>query len=353
MQIDRGDLDAAVSRRIVDADQAAALWRFFGERHPARARFTGLNVAYFFGALVVIGAMGWLMTLGFQRMGPWAVCATAVAYGAAFTVAGDRLWHSGDLKIPGGLLYTMAVCMTPLAIWGLETATSFWAAGNPGNYRDFYPFIRGSWIWMEAGTVVVALLALRRVKFPFLVAPAAVALWFMSMDFAAYLAGDRHWQLALGQRVSITFGLAMLFVAYLVDHRTREDFAFWLYLFGMTALWGAITSMDSGSEWRRFLYCLLNLAFIAISVLLRRRVFLLYGAIGVNAYLVRLAWTVFKDSMLFPFALTALGLSVIAVTVKYQRNRQAVDARLQSWVPEWVRELLPRTRFAKGDLQYL
>ena len=73
-----------------------------------------------------------------------------------------------------------------------------------------------------------------------------------------------------------------------------------------------------------------------------------HGAIGVNFYLVRLAWTVFKDSMLFPFALTALGLSVIAVTVQYQRNRQAIDARLQSWVPEWVRELLPRTRFAQG-----
>jgi hypothetical protein len=348
MQIDRGDLDAAVSRQIVDGGQADALWRFFGERHPARARFTGLNVAYFFGALVVIAAMGWLMTLGFQKMGPWAVCAVAVVYGAAFAVAGDRLWRSADLKIPGGLLHTMAVCMTPLAIWGLETATGFWAAGNPGNYRDFYPFIRGSWIWMEAGTVVAALLALRRVKFSFLVAPAAVALWFMSMDFAAYLAGDRHWQLALGQRVSITFGLAMLFVAWLVDQRTREDFAFWLYLFGMTALWGAITSMDSGSEWRRFLYCLLNLGFIAVSVLLRRRVFLVYAVIGVNAYLVRLAWTVFKDSMLFPFALTALGLSVIAVTVKYQRNRLAVDARLQSWVPEWVRELLPRTRFAQG-----
>jgi hypothetical protein len=39
---------------------------------------------------------------------------------------------------------------------------------------------------------------------------------------------------------------------------------------------------------------------------------------------------------------------VIAVTVKYQRNRQAIDARLQSWVPEWVRELLPRTRLAQG-----
>ena len=176
---------------------------------------------------------------------------------------------------------------------------------------------------------------------------AAVSLWFMSMDLSAYLAGHGHWEAPLGQRVSIVFGLAMLFVAYLLDHRTREDFAFWLYLFGMTALWGAITSMDSGSEWRRFLYCLLNVLFVVLSVLLRRRVFLFYGAIGINAYLVRVAYTIFKDSMLFPFALTLLGLSVIALTVKYQRNRQAIDARVQSFVPDWLRELLPGARFAE------
>jgi hypothetical protein len=348
MQIDREDLEQAAQGRIIDASQAEALWRFLGERHPARARFSGLNVAYFFGALVVISAMGWLMTLGFQRLGPWAVCTIAVGYAVAFAAAGEKLWRTPDLKIPGGLLYTMAVCMTPLAIWGLESATGFWAAGHPGNYRDFYPYIRSSWIFMEAGTVVAALLALRRVKFSFLVAPAAVALWFMSMDLAAYLAGQGHWEPQLARRVSIAFGLGMLFVAYLIDSRTREDFAFWLYLFGLTALWGALTSMNSSSEWRRFLYCLLNLGFIVLSVLLRRRVFLFYGAIGVNAYLVRLAWDVFQNSMLFPFALTALGLTVIAVTVQYQRNRPAVDAHLQSLIPDWLRELLPRTRFAAG-----
>jgi len=350
MQIDRQDLDEAAKRQIIDESQALALWRFLGERRPARARFTGLNVAYFLGALVVIAAMGWLMTLGLERVGPWAVCAIAVCYAVAFAAVGSRLWATGDLKVPGGLLYTMAVCMTPLAIWGLEKGTGFWPDRDPGHYRDFFPLIRSSWIWMEAGTVLAALFALRKVKFPFLVAPAAVALWFMSMDLAAYLSGRDSWTLALGQRVSISFGLAMLFVAYLIDQRTREDFAFWLYLFGMTALWGALSSMDSGSEWRRFLYCVLNLAFVVSSVLLRRRVFLVFGAVGVNAYLVRLAWTVFKDSMIFPFVLTALGLSVIALAVKYQRNRQAIEARLESVIPDWVRGLLPRTRFAS---QYL
>ena len=347
MELERGDLDDAVAREILDESQASALWRFLGERHPSRARFTGLHVAYYFGALVVIAAMGWLLTLGFQRMGPWSVSAIAACYAVAFVAFGAKLWRNPELRVPGGLLFTMAVCMTPLVIWGVEKGTGFWPASDPGNYRDFYPYIRSSWIWMEAGTVLAALFALRKVRFPFLVAPAAVALWFLSMDLAAYLSGNDHWTLEVGRQVSIVFGLSMLFVAYLADQRTREDLAFWLYLFGMTTLWGALSSIDGGSEWRRFLYCLLNLGFVVLSVLLRRRVFLLYGAIGVNAYLVRLAYTVFKDSMVFPFVLTALGLSVIALAVKYQRNRQAIDARLQSLIPDWLRQMLPRARLAQ------
>jgi hypothetical protein len=342
MQLERADLDEAVSRQILAPEQADALWRHLEERHPARARFTGLNVAYYLGALVVIAAMGWLMTLGFESFGPWAVSGIALAYALVFVLAGRRLWP--DLPIPGGLLYTMAVCMTPLAVWGLERGTGFWPAKDPGHYRDFYPYIRSSWIWMEAATVLAALFALRKVRFPFLVAPAAVALWFMSMDLAAYLAGRGDWDLALLQKVSIGFGLGMLLVAFLLDHRTREDFAFWLYLFGMTALWGALSSMQSDSQVRKLLYCLLNLFFIFAGVLLRRRIFLIYGAIGVNAYLVQLSYGIFKDSVIFPFVLTALGLGVIAVAVKYQRNRTAIDLWLESLIPESVRALLPHPR---------
>jgi hypothetical protein len=99
--------------------------------------------------------------------------------------------------------------------------------------------------------------------------------------------------------------------------------------------------MDSGSELRRLLYCLLNLFFIVVSVALRRRVFLVFGALGVNAYLVSLAWRVFQNSVFFPFALTALGLSVIWVAVKYQRNRARIDPFIDSLIPERVRALLP------------
>jgi len=343
MQIEREDLEAAVARQIIAVEQSAALWKHLEERHPAKARFTGLNVAYYFGALVVISAMGWLMTLGFQALGPWAVCGIAIAYALVFIRAGAKL--RDELPIPAGLLYTMAVCMTPLAVWGLERGSRFWPENDPGNYRDFFPYIRASWIWMEAATVLAALFALRQIRFSFLVAPAAVALWFMSMDLAAYLSGHgSSWNVELARNVSLVFGLAMLFIAYLADRRTGVDLSFWLYLFGMTAFWGAVSSMDSGSELRRLLYCVLNLFFIVVSVALRRRVFLVYGALGVNAYLVTLAWRVFQNSVLFPFALTALGLGVIWAAVKYQRNRDRIDAWLSSLIPEAVRDLMPQAR---------
>jgi hypothetical protein len=42
--------------------------------------------------------------------------------------------------------------------------------------------------------------------------------------------------------------------------------------------------------------------------------------------------------------LTALGLGVIAVAVKYQRNRVAIDLWIESLIPESVRELLSHSR---------
>ena len=139
---------------------------------------------------------------------------------------------------------------------------------------------------------------------------------------------------------------AMLFVAFQIDHRTEEDYAFWLYFFGMLDFWGALSSMSSDSEPRKIGYCALNLGFVVLSVLLRRRVFLVFGALGVNAYLVHLAWRVFEKSMVFPFVLTLLGLAIISAAVYYQRNRAAIELRIEGWVPLWLRELLPPARMA-------
>jgi hypothetical protein len=358
MRIERTDLDEAIAQQILTAPQAAALWRLLQARQPVAAaapvpaseapqrRFTGLNVAYYFGALLVIGAMGWLMTLGWESFGGKGIFLIATLYALFFTLAGLRLLAQPQTRTPGGLLVTMAVCMTPLAVYGFERMTGLWPSADPGQYRGFFPWIQGGWFAMEAATVLAGLVALRKVKFPFLVAPIAFVLWFMSMDAVPALFHAQPWDGDIARRVSIAFGLGMAFVAFQVDHRTEEDYAFWLYFFGVISFWTAVTSMQSNSELNKLLYCAMNLGFVVLSVLLRRRVFLVFGALGVNLYLGHLAWRVFEHSMIFPFVLTLLGLGIIAATVYYQRRRAAIELRIESWIPLWVRDLLPPARMA-------
>lgn len=99
----------------------------------------------------------------------------------------------------------------------------------------------------------------------------------------------------------------ILLASFVVDRRTKQDFAFWGYLFGMLSFWAGLSLMESGSQLAKFGYCLINVGLMLVSILLQRRVFMVFGALGVFGYLGYLAYDVFKDSMSFPFVLSGLG----------------------------------------------
>jgi hypothetical protein len=203
-------------------------------------------------------------------------------------------------------------------------------------------WIKGSWIYMEVATIAAGLVAVRLRRFPFLVAPIAFALWCMSMDLAPIVFGR---ELGYQQRewVSLWFGLAVLLASYLADLRTtiRQDFAFWGYLFGLMAFWGGLSLLDGTSEASKFLYCLINLVLIVLSVLLRQRSFIVFGAIGVLGYLGHLSMRVFEDSLLFPVVLTMLGIAIIWLGVAYQRNSRRIMELAHASLPVAIRELIP------------
>lgn len=344
MKVSKEDLNWAASEGLISTEQVEALWRALESRRGAGPKFDLAHVAYYFGALIVISAMGWFMTLGWERFGGGGIFLIAAAYALCFVLAGRTLWYKEHLKIPGGLLFTMAVCMTPLAIYGLERLTGIWPQGDPGVYRGYHIWVKGSWFLMEVGTIIAGVVALRFIRFPFLTAPIAFSLWYMSMDLAPLLFGktDFTWNERLW--VSLWFGLAVLVVAYVIDRRTREDYACWGYLFGMLAFWGGLSLMETGSEFRRFLYGLINVGLMLLSVLLDRRVFIVFGALGVFGYLGHLAYSVFKDSLMFPFVLSVLGIVIIYLGIKYQRHRDVIDRSILGLLPEQLRHLLPRER---------
>lgn len=346
MNISKRDFEEA-ARCVISAEQTGALWSALEKRAAGRQRFDLPHVAYYLGALVVILAMSWFMNLGWARFGGWGIFAISASYGAAFLAAGSVLWRREGLRVPGGLLVTLAVCITPLAVYGFERATGLWLQSAPGDYLDFDGWLRGSWFAMEAATIIAGLLALRFFRFPFLTAPVIFTLWFAAMDVTPLIFEREVFEYGY-KVVSLVFGLALLLGSYLLDvlrpFGEDEDFTFWGYLFGTASFWGGLTTLGEGTEAGWLLYAVINALMVLFSVFLRRRVLIIFGSVGLLLYTGHLAYEIFEGSILFPFALSAVGLCVVALGILYARRGARIEQTLRGALPEGALRLLPRER---------
>jgi hypothetical protein len=335
-KISASRLRAAVDRAGLPPDTFQRIQAALAAETEIAPNFEAAHISYYLGALLIIGAMGWFVTNAWDRLSGLTLSAIAIAYGVLFGGAGARLFRKAATKVPGGLLVAVAVCVTPMAVYGFERAAGWWPESDPGSYANFHPYINGSWVLMECVTVLVAALALKFVRFPFITAPAAYALWYLSMDATALIFGA-HWTFHQECWISVIFGAAMLIVAYLLDGVSELDFSFWFYLFGLLAFTGGLSFMGSGSQLGRALYCLIHLALMALAIFLQRRVFLVFGAIGVFVYLATEAEEYFRDSFGFTLALTLMGVAFIAAGIAYKRKEASLEAKLSRYMPGRVR----------------
>ena len=339
----RSDLDGAVREGIVSAQQADLLAAHFAAAGAPdeSPRFTLVHVLYYLGGMIAIGAMSLFMGLGWNALGGWGGFFISVCYGVLALALTHWLLERKRLFLPAGILATLAVVMVPLAIFFAQMALGYWGENKP--YRDYHVFIDWRWIVMEFGTLAIGAILLWRYRFPFMLMPISVTLWYMSMDLVPFLMGqDRVYDWEIRKFISLWFGAAMTLVAFWVDLRSRfsRDYAFWLYLFGVLTFWGGLSLMNSGSELGKLAYCGINILMILAGAVLGRRVFAVFGGLGVAGYLGYLSWRVFKDSLIFPLALSALGLAIIWLGVLWQRREAQWSARLRAFLPAPLRELI-------------
>jgi hypothetical protein len=349
----KAELDRAVTAGIISADQAERLALFLADaRRPGAApaagpRFDVAHVLWYVGALIVMGAMGLFSTIAFGLMGPVALLATAVIYGVGLAAAGHHLWHRKGLRTPGGLLVTAAVAMIPLGVYGVQELMGWWGgADGPGRYQTFYTIIKGGWMPMEIATLAGCAVALWFYRFPFLMFVAAVMIWFLSMDVADMLRGAEPWSsFELRRNVSLVFGLILIPVAWAIDiRRQNADFGFWLHLVGAVTFFGGLTLQGAGNEIGKLIYCLICVGLIALSVFLSRRVYAVFGGLGLFSYVGHLAWTVFSDAIVFPFVMSAVGLGVILLGIKYHRNADHIEQWFDARLPAGLKRLRPAVR---------
>jgi hypothetical protein len=340
MNFTRAHLDEAAQRGFIAHGQVDALWTFLSEHTADTPSFRFTHVLYYLGGLIAIGAMTLFMTIGLERFGGWGVFFIALAYAAVGLWLTEFLLQRPRLAIPAGITAAFVVVLTPLMIYGLQAALGFWAEGRA--YREYHTYLDSRWILMELGTLAVGTFMLWRYRLSFLMMPIAMILWYMSMDLTPFLfaEADANWDHR--KFVSLWFGLLMVLLAFWVDVRSRheKDYPFWLYLFGVLAFWCGLSLMLSDSELNKFIYFCINILMIAIGAMLSRRVFAVFGGLGSAGYIGYLADKVFKDSILFPFVLSAIGLGVIYLGTVWQRHEQEISLRLRTLLPVPLRELI-------------
>ncbi len=342
MKLDRARLEDAAKRGVISHEQVDPLWSFLSEAGTDSPTFRLTHILYYLGGLIAIGAMTLFMTLGWERFGGWGLLLIALAYAVGGLWLTHYLLYRQALPIPAGIAAAFVVVLTPLAIYGLQVGLGFWADDRP--YRAYHTHVEWRWLLMELATLAVAAIMLWRYRLPFLVMPVAVTLWYLSMDLTPFLFGQADTTWELRKFVSLWFGLLMVLLAFWVDVRARhgQDFAFWLYLFGVVTFWSGLSLMQSDSELSKFMYLCINLLLIGLGSVLYRRVFVVFGGLGAAGYLAYLAHNVFRESMLFPFVLSAIGLAIIYLGIVWQRNEHAISQRMQGLLPAALRELLER-----------
>lgn len=333
MNITKQDLDRAVSRGLISETQAKALWEEFCKGAPEQSVFNFVNVLYYLGGLVVLAALTLFMTLGWDWFSGLAISGIALVYALAFGLLGHKFWQREDQKIPGGILYTLAVCMTPLVVYGLQKWSGAWTGQAPQSYASLFNWISSSWIVIELATIFVGLAVLHYIRFPFLIFPISFALWFLSIDIVSLFKPDAEVSWDTRCWVSLIFGMAMLAIAIVLNRKTKEDYSFWFFFFGSFLFYmGLYLLWDHGGEIGKFLFCLISVFIVLASVILDRKVLLVFGALGIFGYLSYLAYSIFNDSILFPFVLSIIGLAIIYAGILYNRHAAQINKSLRGYL---------------------
>lgn len=338
-----GIISAETFNKLIQYLKKSSIQKTFGHNNNVMnnkntsSKFTIENFLYYFGAFIIISTMGWYLGSIWDSFGHGGLFAVSILYFIIFTITGNFLWNK-DKKTPGGLLYVCAVCVVPLIIWAFESLVGIMPK-DLSKYNDFHILIRSGWILMEIATIFVGFMFLKYRKFPLLTLPICYSMWYLSMDIVPFCLGqttDPTW----GMRNFATFVFAIIMLGYALksdnNRNSSEDYSHWLYIFGATMLWGVIISILAQFRWDNefayFLTAIFNFSYMLISILIKRRVFMVWGAIGFWGYLGHLAYKIFANTPIFPIILVIFGLTVIFFGIYYSKNCKTLEDNLRKYL---------------------
>jgi hypothetical protein len=269
------------------------------------------------GVLLVIGAHAWWSTTGYEEMGIGIVFALTLLWQAGFLVAAEWAKRRGYGLLESGFAAIVAF-YAPLAIYSLQRL--FGAEFEGHDYNDFYPWISGGWVFMEAGSIAVAAALLYRYRRPFLMLPLTLFTGFLVMDATARISGSGLDDVDTLKWVVLGGGIGIGLAAVALDFSGWRRFAFWPHLVSIWLVaWGLPFCTDTTSV-SLFVVAAVDLA---LGVWLARLVYLAAG--GVIGWV---AITMSAEGAAFPFLLMAGGLIFIVAGIWLAK----ADSPVRRWL---------------------
>lgn len=338
MQLERKDLEAATKQGLITSEQAQRLWSYWTGQQDEVPQFRLTHLLYYLGGLIAIGAVSIFVTQAWELLRGIPLFVLS----SLFFLLGFLLVHyflNKKLQIPAGIMATFSLAIVPLAVYNLQMSLG-WIPDPKVHYEGFHQWVKWYWVPMEIMTLLAGVIMFYFYRFPFLLFPISIVLWYMSMDLWPLFFNIHDYSFTDRSRFSLYFGLVMLAAAVYMDLKysdeNKNDYAFWLYIFGVITFWGGLSCIVTQNAWSQLIYCLINVAMLLVSLFLNRRVFAVFGAFGILAYLTHLTFSVFAGSIVFPVVLVFLGLFIIFFAMKWSHIERGVMKYLQPYVPEKI-----------------
>jgi len=339
MKIEKQDLLVSAGKIGISPDQIEKLWNELQTKssyHPLEFS----NLFFYLGSAFIFLPLLWFFFVTFDASRGLVSALFGVIFSTILLFFGTFFLRR-SAYISGSLFVTLAVCMIPLIVYGSLQWAGLWMVDSPGHYKNFFGWIKGGLFLVEVSTVIGGCIALYCYRTPFICIPIIFTLWFMVIEIVLMNFGEASNIDDILKVTSVLFGLGVLFVSYLVDLKSKEDVAFWPYFSSMILIFGGLLFLDT-SKFEDFLRFLFSLGLMFISVLLQRKVLMLFGIIGVVGYVGSIFVRYLSDILEFPFDVGIFGLTVILLGIFFQKNHAKAEAWILGKVPTRMKRWLPR-----------
>jgi len=316
-------LNEAVKNEIFSSEQIDQFREFIKNSNSQVSKIH--KVLYYGGGLLIILAMTWLMATSWSIFGATGLAVVSALYFILFLLAGYFVYFKKKMELAGGILFSVSILITPLFLFSLLQIFEFW----PERIS----------LLLEISVILVALPILFKTRFPFIVFLIVGALWAFSMDIVLITFEIEYLTWA---NLSIIFGLCMIGIGYFSDFKFKKDYAFWMYLFGLITLLFGLSVFYMAEIYKFVLPGIISLLLILFSLFINRTVFLVFGTIGLTEFLCLLSWRFFEGSLLFPFAVTIIGILLIIFGILVQKNRKNIEEKFIKKLPLFLLNLRPK-----------